>query len=103
MFHFLISAAEAACPAGTTCLVNPIGTTSLATFIGRIINAGMGVLGSVTLLVFFYGGFLWLTSAGDAKKVDEGTNIMKWAVIGLVIIFGAFGLVQLVFRVVNGS
>jgi hypothetical protein len=107
MFDFLISAAYAQgttkCPTGYTCLTNPVGTTSVTVFIGRIINAGLGILGSLALLAFFYGGFLWLTSAGDSKKVSEGTEVMKWSIIGLVIIFGAVGLTQLVFKVVTGS
>ena len=109
MLNFLITAAYAAeatpCKPGNgvTCLVNPIGTTSVAAFIGQIINAGLGILGSLALLTFIYGGFLWLTSAGDSKKVSEGTEVMKWSVIGLVIIFGAVGLTKLVFTLVLGS
>ena len=104
MLDFLIHAAHAATtscppgtPAGTVCLVNPIGTTSVPEIAGRIINAALGLIGSITLLVFVYGGFLWLTSGGNEKAVAKGKDAMKWAAIGIIIIFSSAALVQFVF------
>ena len=49
----------------------------------------LGLSGAIALLMFIYGGFLWLTAAGSSSKVQQGTKIMVGTVIGLVIIFGA--------------
>jgi hypothetical protein len=89
------------CPPGYsgtyTCLRNPLGnTTSIPVIVGRIISAALGVVGSLALLMFIYGGFKWLTSGGSQDKVKEGTEVMKWALVGLVIVFASAALVRFV-------
>jgi len=49
----------------------------------------LAVSGAIALLMFIYGGFLWMTAAGNPGKVQSGTKIMIGTVIGLVIIFAA--------------
>jgi hypothetical protein len=86
-----------ACP---TCLQNPLcpaGNQNCVTpqsLIGRIINSVMGLVGSIALLMFIYGGFTWMTSGGSAEKVKKGREILMWSAIGLVIIFASYGLVR---------
>lgn len=75
-------------------LTNPLGTTNVRTVIGRLISSILGVTGSIALLMFVYGGFLWLISAGEADKVKKGKEVMKWAVLGLVVIVGAYTIVR---------
>lgn len=50
----------------------------------------VGITGSFALLMFVYGGFMWVTSAGSAEKVKKGKQIFTYAVIGLIVIFGAY-------------
>lgn len=82
----------------TVDLKNPLGEgrVDIRTILGDIVAAGMGILGSITLLVFVYGGFLWLTSAGSAEKVKKGSQTMMWAVVGLFLIFGSYAILGLV-------
>lgn len=79
-------------------LTNPLGTTSLPTLIGRVISAILGIVGSIALLMFIYGGFLWLTSAGAEQKITQGKNVITWATIGLAIIFLSYTLVGFVIK-----
>lgn len=109
MLEHLISIAYAQSATGTDSskgvvkLANPLGTTSIPVFLGNIISAALGILGSLAFLAFVYGGFLWLTSAGDSHRVDAGKKVMIYSAIGIIIIFGAVGLVRLAFKVVTGS
>lgn len=87
----------------TVSLDNPLGskttkggTTDIPTLIGYLINAVLGVVGSLALAMFIYGGFTWMTSSGNAEQVTKGKNIIIWAVLGLVIIFSAYALVNFV-------
>jgi len=64
--------------------------------IGKIIKAIMGLVGSVALLMFVYGGFIWMTAAGNEEKVQKGKDIFVWAVWGLSIIFASYLLVHFV-------
>jgi len=77
-------------------LPNFLGITDPNILINRIIKAVVGVTGSAALVIFIYGGFLWLTSMGDASKVKEGTNAMKWAAIGLAVIFSSYILINFI-------
>lgn len=61
----------------------------------------LGISGSVTLLVLIAGGFTWLTSGGVAARVEKGKQIMVGAVIGLVIIFGAYAAITLLVNVLR--
>jgi|GEM_PF-6712920 len=92
------SGGQTACT-GDTCLQNPLGSgvDSVPSFINRIIKAILGIVGSVALIQFVYGGFLVMTSgtAGDHKK---GLETMKFAFYGLVIIFTAYVLVSFVIK-----
>ncbi|KKQ57102.1 MAG: hypothetical protein US74_C0008G0029 [Parcubacteria group bacterium GW2011_GWA2_38_13] len=80
-----------------------LGARDLRTIIFAIINVLLGFLSIVAVLIIMYGGFVWMTSKGDPKRVDDAKNILKNAVIGLVIIFLAFSIVQFVFRFLLGA
>ncbi|HBA36933.1 TPA: hypothetical protein DCZ15_03620 [Candidatus Falkowbacteria bacterium] len=89
--------APSACPDGQVCLQNPLGSISTPqALMGRIINSVLGVVGSLALLMFVYGGLTWMTSAGNQEKVKKGRDIIVWSAIGLVIIFVSYALVRLV-------
>lgn len=77
-------------------LVNPLGTSDVRVIIGQIIQAALGLTGSIALVMFIYGGFMWLTSQGNAEKIEKGKQILIWATIGLVIIFFAYTIVNAV-------
>jgi hypothetical protein len=78
-------------------LQNPLGeNVTIPLLVGRIINAALGIVGSIAFLMFIYGGFKWLTSAGNEQSVREGTDVMKWAIVGLVIVFTSVALVRFV-------
>lgn len=72
-------------------LVNPIrGVDSIASLVGRLIKGVIGVVGSVALLFFVYGGIRWILSAGDPKEVTSAKNIFRNATIGMVLIFFSY-------------
>lgn len=52
--------------------------------------AGIGLL-----LMLIFGGFALLTSAGDAKKLEQGKQQLTYAIMGFAVIFVAYWIVQL--------
>ena len=64
----------------------------------KVIKSVLGIVGSVALLMIVYGGFLWLTSAGNTSQVEKGKQTLGWAGVGLAIIFGSAILVDLVIK-----
>lgn len=75
---------------------NPEGNTAIPVILGLAIQKALGILGSAALLMFVIGGFMWLTSAGNAEKVKKGTQTMMWAVVGVFIIFSSYAILNLV-------
>ncbi len=86
-------------------LENPLGagSTDIPQFIGRVTQNALGVLGSISLLVFVIGGFIWLTSAGKPERVKTGTNTMVYAAVGIFVIFGSYAILGAVLSAVGGS
>ncbi len=79
-------------------LDNPLGTavSTPQILIGRIITAVMGIVGSIALLMFVYGGLIWMTSSGNQEKVKKGRDIVLWSAIGLIVIFMSYALTRFV-------
>ena len=78
-------------------LDNPLGEDiTPQSFIGTIIQGVLGIVGSLALAMFIYGGFIWMTAAGNAEQVTKGKNVLVWATLGLVIIFSSYALVRFV-------
>lgn len=72
------------------------GETDLIVIIGRIINIALGFLGIVLLVIMLYAGYEWMTSGGDAAKVDSAKTRLRNAIIGLIIIMMSFALVNFI-------
>jgi type IV secretory pathway VirB2 component (pilin) len=95
-------------PAGTVSLLNPINIPPEAKdapipyLLGTVINSVLGIIGSLALVMFIYGGATWMLSAGNQERVTKGKQILIWATIGIVIIFTAYALVKFLLTTVTG-
>ena len=55
----------------------------------------------IAVIFIIYGGILFLTAGANPTNVDEGKKILKYAVIGLAIVFIGRGFVSLVHSVIK--
>ncbi|HKM40278.1 MAG: pilin [Patescibacteria group bacterium] len=78
-------------------LDNPIGSDDIPLIIGRVISAVLGIVGSLSLLMFVYGGFTWMTAAGNEQNITKGKNIVIWATVGIFIVFFSYALIKFLF------
>ncbi len=51
-------------------------------------------LGVIALVLFIYGGILWIFSGGSESNIKKGKTIITGAVIGMVVVLAAFLIVQ---------
>ena len=79
------------------------GGGDLIANITTILNAVIGVLGIVCVIVMIIGGINYMTSAGDTDKVKKGRNTILYALIGLVICVLAFAIVNFVIANILGQ
>jgi len=58
----------------------------------NIINLALGFLGLIAVVIVLFGGFKWMTAAGNEDKVEEAKKVLGAGVVGLLIVLAAWGL-----------
>lgn len=66
-----------------------------------LVNTALLFLGIITLILVIVAGYLWLTAAGTEEKITKAKDIMKGAIIGLVVVLGSYGVAQYVFTAIR--
>lgn len=94
---------SAECSGATVELPNPLPADDLPTILGIVLRTAFGLLGSLALAMFVYGGFLWLTSGGSADRIEKGKNTMVWAVLGIAVAFTAYAIVDFVIAAITSK
>lgn len=56
----------------------------------------LGIVGSLSLVMFVYGGFMFLISGGSSDSVSKAKKIITAAVIGLIIVFASYLIIKFV-------
>jgi hypothetical protein len=85
--------------AGKAAQVNT--SQDLPTVIGTAIKAALGLVGMIFLGLMIYAGALWMIARGDETKVDKAKNTIIAAIIGLIIVVGAYAITSFVVRAFN--
>ena len=70
----------------------PLGTKDLRAGVMGVVNIALGFLGVIAIVIILYGGFVWLTSAGNEEKVGTAKKIITAGVVGLIIIFISYAI-----------
>ncbi|OGL72581.1 hypothetical protein A3C96_02570 [Candidatus Uhrbacteria bacterium RIFCSPHIGHO2_02_FULL_60_10] len=84
--------------ANSSGLAQATGKPDVITIVAYFVNALIGFLGIIFLLLTIYAGFLWMTAQGDPKKVESAKAIIKNAIIGLIIVAGSYVITNEVFN-----
>lgn len=69
---------------------------NLTETIASLIRTAMGFLGVIAVIITLYGGFLWMTAAGNDDKVKQAKKVMISGIIGLIIVVAAYSLASFV-------
>lgn len=62
----------------------------LIAFILSVINYATGIIGTIAMIIFIIAGFMLVIAQGDQTKIDKAKEIIKYAVIGLLITFMSY-------------
>jgi hypothetical protein len=79
------------------------GQTSVNPIIQTVIQVALSFLGVIFLILMIYGGFLWMTASGNEEKVSKARKILTAAIIGLIIVIGAYAITELVMSKLGGE
>jgi len=80
-----------------------LGTRDLRETLANIVNIVLGFLGILVTLLLLYGGFVWMTSQGDERRIETAKKIIINAVIGLVIVLASYAIARFVLFGFSGS
>lgn len=69
---------------------------NLADSVATVIKTVLALVGTVFLVLTIYAGIMWMTAQGEESKVEKAMEILKAAVIGLVIIMSAYAITYFV-------
>lgn len=73
-----------------------LDATKLGPIIGAIVTFLLIAVAIIALFFLIYGGLRWVTSGGDKGKVDDARKTVIAAIVGLVIAFLSFFILQVV-------
>ena len=74
---------------------------SARTVVVSVVNFTLFFLGILTTAMIIYGGFLYITAAGDEGGTEKGKKVLLYSAIGIVLIFVAFALTNTLLGVAN--
>lgn len=72
---------------------------SVADFLNLLVPLSFVIAGIIMLFLLIGGGFAIVASGGNAKNVEQGRNQITGAVIGFIVIFSAYWIIQIIERV----
>jgi len=64
----------------------------------QIVNPLILLLAACAFVLFLWGVFEFIRNAADEKKRGEGRQAIMWGLVGLVVIFGAYGIINLALK-----
>jgi hypothetical protein len=88
---------------GTGIISNPIKATSFAELINMITKWILDIAMVLAPLIIVYGGFTYITAAGDPGKMETGKKIIIYAVLGFILALLATSLVDVFKTFVSGT
>ena len=69
----------------------------------QVTNTILYIVGIIAVIMLIIGGIKYVISGGDSKKVTDAKNTVLYAIIGLVIAFLAFAIVNFVISALPSS
>lgn len=83
---------RAACRAGFVSANSPLPSSPvyLVTILGHFINIALSFIGVIFVALLIYGGWLWGSSRGNEDQVRQAHDLIRDAIIGIIVIFSAF-------------
>jgi hypothetical protein len=81
-------------------IINPLACNTIPECIEKIISFILWIGTAIFPIIIIIGGFLFLISGGDPEKVRTAKRMIFWAVIGLVIVLLARGIISVIKSVI---
>jgi hypothetical protein len=88
------------CPEGNfNRLCSSFNPDRIGPIVGTVINILLVAAVLIALFFLIWGGIRWITSGGDKGKVEEARKHIVAAIVGLVVAFLAYFIIQIILSI----
>lgn len=74
----------------------PRGTLDIPKLIGELLSTVLGFTGTLFFILVVWSGLLWMTAGGSQENIKKAQDILKAAVVGLIIVLSAYAITKFV-------
>lgn len=67
----------------------------------NLLNIVFAVLAGIAFISVVYGGFKYVLSQGQPEKIGKAKDIILYSIIGLIVAFSAFGIVNVFIKAIT--
>ncbi len=78
-------------------------TVNINVVIQNVIGGILGVLGSITLLMFIVGGIMFIAAGGNQEMITKAKAILEWTLKGMFIILISYSVIVFIFNTIVGG
>ena len=72
---------------------------TIAGWVNLIIKGDLTLLAVIFIILIIVGGFQWMTSGGNEKKIESAKGLITNAIIGVTIVLVSYAITYFVFEV----
>lgn len=72
-------------------------------FVVNVMNWLVGIVGIALIVMIIWGGFLYLTSAGNEEQIETAKKVITYAIVGVVFVFASYIITRFVIQAVTGG
>ena len=66
--------------------------TTFAETLGSVINTALSFVGVIFTALMVYAGYLWMMARGEESQIEKAQNIIRGAIIGIIITLAAYSI-----------
>lgn len=77
--------------------ISTSGQYGLSQIIGAVVEAALALIGAIFLVLMLYAGYNWMTAMGEEEKVEKAKDTIIRAIIGIIIVVGAYAIWNFIF------
>ncbi|MCF7820685.1 MAG: pilin [Candidatus Pacebacteria bacterium] len=75
----------------------PADETTVSAIAGTVVNAFLGILGIIFIILIILAGYKWMMASGNEEQVTKAKVQLKTAIIGLIVVLGSYAIWEFIF------
>lgn len=70
--------------------------------VSTVLTMVLGFMGAIFLVLAIYAGYNWMMAGGNEERVEKSKQTLTNAIIGIIVVLGAYAMVRIIVQVVGG-